>query len=135
MATTVWGTLVFFGVLATSGAALLRAEGPQEEEPQKIEVAAKRFKFTPSKITVDQGTRLEIELYSRDVMHGFRIVGTEIETKIPPRGQGRVKVIFHATEKGKYSFRCSHKCGAGHSSMRGVIVVESAEQERGELKP
>ena len=37
---------------------------------------------------------------------------------------GSVKVVFDAKAKGSYSFECSRPCGAGHTMMRGVIIVE-----------
>ncbi|MEE8586897.1 MAG: cupredoxin domain-containing protein, partial [Acidobacteriota bacterium] len=82
------------------------------------------FKYTPARIRVAAGTRLEIELSSRDVVHGFEIPSAGIETKIPSRGRGSVKVVYLAEKKGKIPFRCSHQCGAGHASMRGMIIVE-----------
>lgn len=96
----------------------------REVPVQNVEVRAQRFKFTPSRIRVAEGTRLEIELSSRDVMHGFEIPSLDMETTIPSRGRGSVTVVFQASEKGTFPFRCSRKCGAGHASMRGMIVVE-----------
>ena len=99
------------------------AEG-QAEAVERVEVHAARFHFTPARIRVAPGTRLEIVLESRDVEHGFEIVGTDTEVRIPERGGGSVSVQFDAVEPGRYAFRCSHKCGAGHVDMRGVIVVK-----------
>lgn len=98
--------------------------GLGEPELKRIEVSARRFKFRPSKIAVDYGTTVILELSSKDVRHGFKIPGKGIDVTIPPRRRGTVEVRFTADERGKFPFRCSHVCGAGHSSMRGVIVVE-----------
>lgn len=97
------------------------------EPVKRVEVKAQRFKFTPARIRVPLGTRLEIELSSRDVVHGFEIPSAGIETKIPPRGRGSVTVVYLAEQEGRIPFRCSHKCGAGHASMRGMIIVEQKE--------
>ena len=91
---------------------------------QKVGVVAERFNFTPSKIRVQQGILLEITLTSDDTFHGFRIPSANINQIIPARGRGSVKVIFDAKEKGSYPFECSRPCGAGHTMMRGVIIVE-----------
>jgi cytochrome c oxidase subunit 2 len=88
-----------------------------------VDVVAERFLFVPSEITVDAGTTLEIRLTSEDTDHGFRIVGTDINTSIPKRGRGEVTVVFEAQEAGDYTFECSQMCGAGHSFMRGRIRV------------
>ena len=91
---------------------------------QKVNVVAERFNFTPSQIKVQQGTLLEITLTSDDTFHGFRIPSMQINKVIPARGRGSVKVIFDAKQKGSFAFECSRPCGAGHTMMRGVIIVE-----------
>jgi cytochrome c oxidase subunit 2 len=96
----------------------------QSREIQKVSVVAERFNFTPSKIKVKEGTLLEITLTSDDTFHGFRMPSANINQVIPARGRGSVKVVFDAKEKGSYTFECSRPCGAGHTMMRGVIIVE-----------
>ena len=91
---------------------------------QKVKIVAERFNFTPSQLKVTQGTLLEIDLSSEDTFHGFRIPSANINQIIPARGRGSVNVVFEAREKGRYAFECSRPCGAGHTMMRGVIVVE-----------
>lgn len=94
------------------------------QPPAKVvEVSAERFAFTPSEIKTSVGTRLEIRVTSDDTTHGFRIVGAGINVEVPKRGKGIATVSFTPTEAGRYTFECSHTCGAGHSFMRGVIVV------------
>ena len=36
---------------------------------------------------------------------------------------GQATVTFDPPAPGRYRFECSHVCGAGHSFMRGTIVV------------
>jgi len=91
---------------------------------QKVNVVAERFNFTPTQIKVKQGTLLEITLTSDDTFHGFRVPSMQINQVIPARGRGNVKVIFDAKQKGSFAFECSRPCGAGHTMMRGVIIVE-----------
>ena len=91
---------------------------------QKVSMVAERFNFTPYKIKVPLGTLLEITLTSDDTFHGFRIPSMQINQVIPARGRGSVKVSVDAKEKGTFAFECSRPCGAGHTMMRGVIVVE-----------
>jgi cytochrome c oxidase subunit II len=98
--------------------------GGQDRPVQKVNVVAERFNFTPSQIKVKEGTLLEINLTSEDTFHGFRVPSANINRTIPARGRGSVKVIFDAKEKGSFPFECSRPCGAGHTQMRGVIIVE-----------
>jgi cytochrome c oxidase subunit 2 len=95
-----------------------------ERKVQKVNVVAERFNFTPSQIKVKQGTLLEITLTSDDTFHGFRIPSMQINQVIPARGRGSVKVLFDAKQKGSFAFECSRPCGAGHTMMRGIIIVE-----------
>jgi cytochrome c oxidase subunit II len=96
----------------------------KERRVQKVNLVAERFNFTPSKIKVKQGTLVEITLTSDDTFHGFRVPSMQINQVIPARGRGSVKVLFDAKQKGSFAFECSRPCGAGHTMMRGVIVVE-----------
>ncbi len=100
------------------------ADSDKEVRVRRVSIVAERFNFTPSQIKVQQGTRLEISLTSDDTFHGFRIASANINQIIPARGRGSVKVVFDAKEKGSYAFECSRPCGAGHTMMRGVIIVE-----------
>lgn len=92
------------------------------QEVQVVDIVAERFRFTPSEIRVKAGTRLAIRLQSEDTIHGFHLVGTDVDLEIPSRGGGEAAVMFRP-EAGRYTFECSRLCGAGHSYMRGVIIA------------
>jgi cytochrome c oxidase subunit 2 len=94
------------------------------QEPKVIRISAERFAFTPSHVTVKRGTVVELRLRSEDTNHGFHIVGSEFNTIIPKRGRGDGTLIFRADSLGRYTFECSKMCGAGHTFMRGTLVVE-----------
>lgn len=113
-------------LLALAAAGLGAAASPgarQDSSPQVVEVFAERFSFSPSEVKTTLGTTLEIRLRSDDTAHGFRIIGTDINLEIPKRGRGVTTVAFTPKDAGRYTFECSKLCGAGHSFMRGVIVV------------
>ena len=95
----------------------------QDARPQVVNVTAERFSFTPSEIKTTTGTTLQFRLQSEDTNHGFRIIGTDVNIEIPKRGRGTVSTAFTPDRPGRYTFECSHVCGAGHAFMRGVIVV------------
>jgi cytochrome c oxidase subunit 2 len=102
------------------------ASAGRQEQPARrvVHVVAERFSFTPSQITVEQGTVLELRITSDDTDHGFRIAGPfETDVEIPKRGRGDVRVVIEAKEIGRYAFECSRICGAGHSFMRGTLRV------------
>ncbi|MEW6322281.1 MAG: cupredoxin domain-containing protein [Acidobacteriota bacterium] len=122
-----FGALVL--VAATAGA-LVAGGQSSAPAPVTVHVAAERFSFTPSEIRATVGTPLTISLTSDDTAHGFRILGTDINVEIPKRSRGAVAVTFTPTEAGTYTFECSKLCGAGHSFMRGEIVVAAPASER-----
>jgi plastocyanin len=102
------------------------ASEAQAPAPKRVAVVAERYDFTPSRIRVAAGTPLEITLTSEDTMHGFRIVGTDVNVAIPKRGRGPITVQFRPEKPGRYIFECSRMCGAGHNFMRGEIIVSEA---------
>jgi cytochrome c oxidase subunit 2 len=112
-------TIALAAVSVPADRALARAPQP----PLVVEVSAERFSYTPSEIRAKAGTILQIRLTSEDTDHGFRIPGTKIDVRIPKRNRGTTTVTFDAAKPGRYPFECSHVCGAGHSFMRGTIVV------------
>lgn len=97
--------------------------GAQAPETKVMEIDVERFSFTPSELRIAAGTNVELRIRSHDTNHGFRIVGTDINTIVPKRGRGTATVMFRPEKPGRYVFECSKLCGAGHSFMRGVIVV------------
>lgn len=111
-------------VAAAAGSAASHGRGPVgQQETRVVEIAAERFSFTPSEIRVKAGAKLELRLRSDDTDHGFRIIGSDINARIPKRGRGTVTVTFEPMKPGRYTFECSKLCGAGHSFMRGTIIV------------
>ncbi len=111
-----------------AGVALLcsvaSSQAPAQTERRVVSIKAERFAFTPSEITVAVGEEIEIRLKSDDTSHGFKLVGGDVEMTIPKRGQGEAVFPFKGGKAGRYEFECHHLCGAGHSFMRGVIVVK-----------
>jgi cytochrome c oxidase subunit 2 len=100
------------------------APAAQAPAPRVVHVSAERFAFTPSEITVDEGTVIELRLTSDDTDHGFKLRGLgDHNVLIPKRGRGDVRLTIEAKQAGNYPFECSHVCGAGHGFMRGVIKV------------
>jgi len=127
---------------AAACAALQVAEAPSEVAPDApppdrvVHMTAERFLFTPSQITIEAGTVLEIRITSEDTDHGFRIAGPNgVEVVVPKRGRGEAVARFTPTELGEYRFVCSRICGAGHNYMRGVIRVTAANDATREADP
>jgi cytochrome c oxidase subunit 2 len=98
---------------------------PQHEKPDRvIRIVAERFTFVPSQIKLRQGEVVELRIRSLDTNHGFYIRDAGVNVIVPKRGKGDARILFRAREKGVFPFECSKACGAGHTIMRGRIVVE-----------
>jgi cytochrome c oxidase subunit II len=91
-------------------ATLVRAQ-----EPQRIEITAKRFTYEPGEITLKKGQPVVLVLKSVDVTHGLRVRELNVDVKIPAGGALEVQLTPKKT--GNFVAHCSVFCGAGHGSM------------------
>lgn len=92
-----------------------------QSEPQRIEITAKRFAYTPGEITVKKGQPIVLVLKSMDVSHGLRIreFGVNIQVKAGETAQ----VTFTPDKTGDFVGHCSVFCGSGHGSMTITLHV------------
>jgi len=79
-------------------------------------------------LRVPAGKPVRLLMTSQDVIHSFFVPEFRVKKDVNP---GRyTQTWFTATIPGKYQILCSQYCGAGHSIMRGeVIVMPPAEYE------
>jgi cytochrome c oxidase subunit 2 len=87
-----------------------------------VEITAKRFEFTPNKITLKKGQTVKLRLHSEDVTHGFFLRPLKLDEEIPP-GQ-TTEVTVTPQTAGTFTTICDHFCGANHGNMNMTIVVE-----------
>ncbi len=72
-------------------------------------------------LRVPQGRNVRLLMTSRDVIHSFYVPEFRIKKDVLP---GRyTDQWFNAVEPGRYQILCSQYCGAGHSIMRGEVIV------------
>ncbi len=94
------------------------------DDTYHVYVRAWRFQFTPGSneaIRVPAGSTVTFHVTSTDVIHGFQIVGTNVNTMAVPGQVATVTVEFD--EPGEYGIVCNEYCGGGHHGMEGTIVV------------
>ncbi|MGA3100243.1 MAG: cupredoxin domain-containing protein [Terracidiphilus sp.] len=89
--------------------------------PQRIEITAKRFAFTPGEITVKKGQPIVLVLKSLDVGHGLRIRDLGVDLKVKAGESAQVTITPHKT--GDFVGHCSVFCGSGHGSMVFTLHV------------
>jgi cytochrome c oxidase subunit 2 len=92
------------------------------EDVPVIDITAKRFAFSPDKITLKQGQTVKLRLHSEDVTHGFFLRPLKLDEEIPA-GQ-TVEVTVTPQTAGTFTTICDHFCGANHGNMNMTIVVE-----------
>ncbi len=86
-----------------------------QRTPRRIEVAAKRFEFSPSEITLKKGEPVVLVIKSADVAHGLRFKELGIDAKVN-KGQTS-DVAFTPAMTGTFVGHCSVFCGPGHGEM------------------
>jgi len=121
----------FYAVECVSGTALLAVvlalalTGPYKAHadiPKVVEITAKRFEFTPNKITLKKGEPVTIRITSADVVHGFFLRPLKIDELISPDKPTEVTITPQTA--GTFTTICDHFCGVNHGSMKMTVVVE-----------
>jgi cytochrome c oxidase subunit 2 len=96
-----------------------------------VYVLAQQFVFRPgtsSPITLPAGSTVTFHLSTPDVIHGFQVVDTNINTMAIPGQVGQFTVKFN--EPRTYGVVCHEYCGVGHHLMEGQIkIVPPSEYE------
>jgi cytochrome c oxidase subunit II len=87
-----------------------------------IHVTAKQFQFSPRQISVKKGETVRLNITSKDVLHGFRIVPLGIKVAVRP-GE-TAEVFLTPTRAGRLVATCSEFCGNGHKKMELTINVK-----------
>jgi heme/copper-type cytochrome/quinol oxidase subunit 2 len=111
------------------------------QEPQVVEMTAKKYDFSSSPVHVKAGTTVVLKITATDRPHGFRIStvpdgaakdsapGLVLTSPAPndcyrlEKGQ-QVSVEIQAKTPGTYTFKCCVHCGMGHSGMKGQLIVD-----------
>src|SRR5271157_2980586 len=89
--------------------------------PKVIEIAAKKFEFSPSEITLKKGEPVILRLTSSDRVHGFMSKPLKIDTDIPDDKTKDVAVTPDTA--GDFTVICDHYCGTGHGNMKMKVTV------------
>jgi cytochrome c oxidase subunit 2 len=95
--------------------AVLSRPAPAADAPRRIEIAAKRFAYTPAEITLKKGELVVLALHSEDVTHGIKFPELNLQTEI--HKDAISELTFTPMKSGDFVGRCSRFCGSGHGSM------------------
>lgn len=102
------------------------APGVREDPDGTMTVAlrAEFYVFRPEVVRVPAGRRIRFRITTPDVLHGFQIVGTNVNLTVAPGYISEATATF--TTPGEYLVVCNEYCGLGHHNMQARIVVEAA---------
>ena len=89
--------------------------------PKVIQIAAKKYEFSPSEVTLKRGEPVVLRLTSEDRSHGFLLKPLKIDADIAPGKATEVAVTPDAV--GQYTVICDHYCGTGHGGMKMKLTV------------
>jgi heme/copper-type cytochrome/quinol oxidase subunit 2 len=96
---------------------------PANAAVMEIDVAAKKYEFTPALIEAPLNTLLKIHLKAIDKEHGFEIKGVK-DSCVKFKPNEPVTIEFYADKAGEFEFACCKYCGFGHGKMKGKLVVK-----------
>lgn len=108
------------------------SETPPFDKPGIMQTGDKRYEAVlvayafgynpPEKLEVPVGSTVDFTVTSTDVVHGFSIVGTNVNMMIEP---GEISHASQTFDKpGEYLVLCNEYCGVGHEYMQTTIVVK-----------
>ena len=89
-----------------------------------VHMRAEFYVFRPDVVRVPAGRRIRFRITSPDVLHGFQVVGTNLNLTVAPGYVSEGTATF--SEAGEYLVVCNEYCGLGHHNMQGTIIVEPA---------
>jgi len=90
-----------------------------------VRLLAQQYAFTPNCILVPADTPVTLRGVSADVVHGFLIQGTNVNTMLVPGYVATLTTRFKAP--GDYRMPCHEFCGVGHQGMWAHVRVVAPE--------
>jgi len=114
-------TLVGAAMSTGSGSGWSPPRVAAAEQPQVIEIKAKKYEFSPSHITLKKGAPVVLRLSTEDRSHGFFVKPLGVDADIKPGQATSVAITPDAT--GEYAVICDHYCGLGHVDMKMTLTV------------
>jgi cytochrome c oxidase subunit II len=91
-----------------------------------VRLIAQEYAFVPDCVQVPADTPVKIRLTSTDVIHGFLLPDTNVNTMVVPGWVAEVRTNF--SRPGVYVMPCNEFCGVGHHGMWARVVVLPKEQ-------
>ena len=87
---------------------------------------ADQYAFVPDCVKLAVDTSVKFRLTSADVIHGFLLPSTNVNTMVVPGFVAEVRTRF--TRPGIYRMPCNEFCGLGHHAMWAHVSAVPKEQ-------
>jgi cytochrome c oxidase subunit II len=84
-------------------------------------IIAEQYAFVPECVQVPVDTPVKFRLTSTDVVHGFLLPATNVNTMVMPGYIAEVRTSF--SRPGVYNMPCHEFCGSGHHGMWAKVKV------------
>lgn len=82
---------------------------------------ASAFMYEPGEVEIPAGSTVKIHVTSPDVVHGFQVVGTNVNMIAEPGLISTYEMTFD--EPGEHLIVCNEYCGVGHTDMTSTLKV------------
>jgi cytochrome c oxidase subunit II len=86
-----------------------------------VRLIAEQYDFVPQCMRVPADTPVKFRVTSADVIHGFIIPSTNVNTMVVPGFVAEVRTSF--SRPGEYWMPCHEFCGVGHQGMWAHVNV------------
>ena len=91
-----------------------------------VRMIGQQYSFVPDCAQVPVDTPVKFRISSPDVIHGFLLAGTNVNTMVVPGYVAEVRTTF--SRPGVYDMPCNEFCGYGHHGMWARVKAVPKEQ-------
>ena len=91
-----------------------------------VRLIGEQYDFVPHCVILPAQTPVKFRLTSADVVHGFLLPDTNINTMVVPGFVAEVRTSF--AQPGEYEMPCHEFCGLGHHAMWTRVSVVPKDQ-------
>jgi cytochrome c oxidase subunit II len=91
-----------------------------------VRLIAEQYDFVPGCVRIPANTPVKFRLTSADVVHGFLLPDTNVNTMVVPGFVAEVRTRFAAP--GEFTMPCHEFCGLGHQAMWAHVSVVPKER-------
>jgi cytochrome c oxidase subunit 2 len=98
----------------------------QPDRSVTVRLIATQYDFVPQCVEVPVAVPVKFRITSTDVVHGFLLPDTNVNTMVIPGFVAEVRTRF--TKEGEYTMPCHEFCGLGHHAMWAHVRVVPQER-------